>query len=177
MSWQWIINQIFAFVGLIFVVISFQQKDSKKLILLRNFATLFVFVGLCFLGNMSAIIFCGAGIIRNLITLYFAYKPNSKKIFKYISSAILVLLIITLNVIYWKNYFNLFSMVLGTFAVITFMQTKASRIRKLSIVAEILSIIYYSLLLSPTNVLIEVVGLASAIIGIIRLDINKKVSN
>ena len=64
---------------------------------------------------------------------------------------------------------------LGTLAVITFMQEKSSTIRKLSVVNEILSITYYALLISPTNIIIEVVGLISAIIGIIRLDIKKKI--
>ena len=62
---NWIINQFFAFIALIICVISFQQKTTKKLLLLRNFATLSCFVGLCFLGNISAIIMCGADIIRN----------------------------------------------------------------------------------------------------------------
>lgn len=176
-TWQWIVNQVFAFIGLVLVTISFQQKDAKKLIIVRNFATLAVFIGLCFLGNISAIIFCGAGVIRNLITLYFAYKPRTNKYIKYISSALLVVMIIILNIIYWKNYFNLFSIVLGTVAIITFMQTQASTIRKMSVVAEILSITYYSLLLSPTNVAIEVIGLISAIVGIIRLDRKNKSNN
>ena len=173
-TWQWIVNQIFAFIGLVFVVFSFQQKSTKKLLLLRNFATGFVFIGLCFLGNISAIIFCGAGVIRNLVSLYFAYKTDTKKIIKYIASILIVLLLIVLNVIYWKNLYNLYSIVLGTIALITFMQEKSSTIRKLSVVSEILSITYYALLLSPTNVVIEVVGLVSVIVGIIRLDINKK---
>ena len=37
-----------------------------------------------------------------------------------------------------------------------------------------MSIIYYSLLKTPTNIIIEVVGLVSAIVGIVRLDYNKK---
>ena len=172
-TWQWVVNQIFAFIGLIFVVFSFQQKSTKKLLFLRNFATGFVFIGLCFLGNISAIIFCGAGVIRNLVSLYFAYKPNTKKIIKYIASILIVLLLIVLNIIYWKNLYNLYSIMLGTLAVITFMQEKSSTIRKLSVVSEILSITYYALLLSPTNVIIEIVGLVSAIVGIIRLDLNK----
>ena len=53
------------------------------------------------------------------------------------------------------------------------MQKKSSTIRKFSVVAEVAAIIYYALLLSPTNVLIEVMGLISIIIGIIRLDIKK----
>lgn len=172
-TWQWIVNQIFAFIGLIFVVFSFQQKSTKKLLILRNFATGFVFIGLCFLGNISAIIFCGAGVIRNLVTLYFSYKPDTKKSVKYLASVLIVLLLIILNIIYWKNFYNLYSIMLGTLAVITFMQEKSSTIRKLSVVSEVLSITYYSLLLSPTNVVIEVVGLLSAIIGIIRLDLKK----
>ena len=174
-TWQWIVNQIFAFIGLIFVIISFQQKSTKKLLFLRNFATGFVFIGLCFLGNISAIIFCGAGVIRNLVSLYFAYKPNTKKTIKYIASILIVLLLITLNIIYWNNLFNLYSIMLGTLAVITFMQEKSSTIRKLSVVNEILSITYYTLLMSPTNIIIEVVGLISAIVGIIRLDIKNKI--
>ena len=172
-TWQWIVNQIFAFIGLIFVIISFQQKSTKKLLFLRNFATGFVFIGLCFLGNISAIIFCGAGVIRNLVSLYFAYKPNTKKTIKYIASILIVLLLITLNIIYWNNLYNLYSIMLGTLAVITFMQEKSSTIRKLSVVNEILSITYYTLLMSPTNIIIEVVGLIRAIVGIIRLDIKK----
>ena len=172
-TWQWIANQIFAFIGLIFVIISFQQKSTKKLLFLRNFATGFVFIGLCFLGNISAIIFCGAGVIRNLVSLFFAYKPDTKKTIKYIASILIVLLLITLNIIYWNNLYNLYSIMLGTLAVITFMQEKSSTIRKLSVVNEILSITYYTLLMSPTNIIIEVVGLISAIVGIIRLDIKK----
>lgn len=173
MNTQWILNQVFAFIGLIFVVISFQQKDSKKLIIFRNLATLAVLIGLIIYGNVSAIIFCGVGAIRNLVALYFAYKPNTNKIYKYIASGILVLTLVILNIIYWNNYLNIFSIVIGTMAIITFMQNKASTIRKLSVILEVLSITYYSLLLSPTNVIIEVIGLTSAIIGIIRIDQNK----
>ena len=174
MSWNWIVNQILAFCGLVFVVISFQQKDSKKLLIYRNIATLFVFIGLCFLGNVSAIIFCGVGALRNLIALYFAFKPDIKKIIKVVLSSLLVITLLVLNIVCWKNYMNLFSIFLGTLAVVTFMQSKASVIRKLSVVMEIFSIIYYSLLLSPTNVVIEVIGLTSAVIGIIRLDLKNK---
>ena len=173
MSTEWILNQVFAFIGLIFVVISYQQKDSKKLIIFRNIATLFVFIGLIIYGNVSAIIFCGVGAIRNLVALYFAYKPNTNKIYKYVASTVLALILVVLNIIYWKNYLNIFSIVIGVLAIITFMQNKASTIRKLSVSLEILSISYYGLLLSPTNVAIEVIGLISAIIGILRLDREK----
>lgn len=173
-TWQWIVNQCFAFVGLIFIFFSFQQKSAKKLILLKTLATVSVFIGLCFLENISSIILCGAGVIRCLVTLYFAYKPDTKKIYKYIASAFIVLLLCVLNIIYWNNFYNLLSIIIGIFTLITFMQEKASTIRKLSIISEILLATYFALLFSPTNVIIEVVGLISAIVGIIRLDLKKK---
>lgn len=169
-TWQWIVNQIFAFLGLVFVVLSFQQKSTKKLLILRNIATLLVFTGLCFLGNISAIIFCGAGVIRNAVSLLFAYRPQTKKTTKYIASIMIVILLIVLNIIYWKDFYNLYSIVLGALAVYTFMQEKTSMIRKLSVIVETISIIYYTLLLSPTNIVIEIIGLISAIVGIIRID-------
>ena len=174
MTWQWITNQILAFVGLVFVVISNQQKTSYKLLLMRTIATFFVFAGLCFLGNISAIIMCSAGIIRNFVSLYFAIKPNSKKSIKYISSGFIIILLIILNIIFWNNWLNLYSIILGSFNVYTFMQEKASTIRKCSVIAEILAITYYSLLLTPVNIIIECFGLVSAIVGIIRLDLKRK---
>lgn len=173
-TWQWVVNQAFAFIGLIFVVTSFQQKTTLKLISLRNLATLFVFIGLCFLGNISAIIMCGAGVIRNLVSLYFAIKPTTKKSLKYIASIAIVILLIILNIIYWNNWYNLYSIILGAFNVYTFMQEKPSKIRICSVIAEIMAITYYTLLFTPVNIVIECIGLISAIVGIIRLDIKKR---
>ena len=174
-TWQWIINQILAFIGLIFVVLSFQQKTSLKLILMRNIATFFVFTGLCFLGNISAIIMCGAGVLRNIVALYYAINPDTKKTKKYISSILIVILLIILNIIFWNNLLNLYSIVLGAFNVYTFMQEKPSTIRLCSVFAEILAIIYYVLLFTPVNIVIDSIGLISAIIGIIRLDIKRPI--
>ena len=176
MDWHWWVAQGFAFVGLIFVIISFQQKEAKKLIWLRSIATWFVFTGLFFLGNLSAIIMCGAGVLRNAVALYFTYKPDTKIYWKYASGGVIVALLVILNIIFWKDFYNLLSILLGAFNVFTFMQSTAKRIRFCSIIAEVIAITYYSLLFTPVNIIIEVFGLVSAIVGIIRLDIkrNKK---
>lgn len=175
-TWQWVVNQFFAFIGLMFLIISFQQKTTYKLILLRNLATGFVFIGLCFLGNVSAIIMCGAGVIRNVVFLHFASSPSNRITKKYIAAILISLLVIFLNIIFWKDIYNLFSIVIGIANILTFVQEKPAAIRKYAVVAEILSVIYFTLLFTPVNIVIESVGLMSAIIGIIRLDIKKKES-
>ena len=174
MDWQWWVAQGFALVGLLFVVISFQQKSARRLILFRNFATWFVFVGLCFLGNVSAIILCGAGILRNAVSLFFACKPETKEIYKYIAGGVIVCLLVVLNIVFWKDWFNFYSIVLGSLYVFTFFQPTPKRIRILSVFAQILAIMYYVFLFSPVNMVIEIVSLVSVVVGIVRLDIKKK---
>lgn len=137
-------------------------------------ATLFVFCGVCFLGNISAILMCGAGVIRNLVSLYFACKKNTKSIGKIIASCCIVALLVVLNIYYWSSWLNMLSILIGTLNVVTFMQKRAATIRKLSIICQSVAIIYYILLVSPINIIIEIAGLISIGIGIMRLDRKKK---
>lgn len=170
---EWVISQIFAFLGLIFVVISFQQKETKTLKILILIAASFIFAGLCFLGNTSAIIIGCIGVIRNIISLFLTYKQPTNKNIKNVISLSIVLALIILNIIFWNNILNLLSILLGSLQVYTFMQESASKIRKYSVITEVVAIIYCALLVSPTNIIIEAVTLISAIIGIRRLDRKK----
>ncbi len=173
-DFNWIVSQILAFIALVLVIVSFQQNDAKRLLVFRNIATFFSFIGLCFLGNISAVIMCGAGVIRNLTSLYFVTKEKVNKNIKLLASILIVILLIVLNIIYWENIYNIFSIAVGTMNVVTFMQENAKLIRKFSLISGSLATIYCLLIYSPINALIELFGLASAIVGIIRLDIKKK---
>ena len=174
MSWQWYVAQAFALVGLIFVIISNQQKTSNKLLIFRNIATMFVFGSVCFLGQISAIIMCGVGIVRNLIALIFTYKPNINKGYKIGAGAFLIIALVALNIVFWQNWLNIFSIVVGSLLVITFLQDSAKSIRIFTVIAEALAVVYYGLMLSPLNVGFEAFSLVSALVGIIRLDIKHK---
>lgn len=174
MSWQWYVSQALALVGLVFVVISTQQKSTKKYILFYTIATVVVVIGLCFLGETSALILSGAGIIRNIISLYFACNENANKKIKWVAVSFVLVLIVGLNIVFWQNYLNILSILVGVLLVVCFIQKTPSLMRKWMVVAEIVSIVYYSLLLAPMNVAIEVFGLVSAIVGIIRLDLKRE---
>jgi len=174
-SWQWWVCQAFALVGLVFVIISFQQKNAKNLLWFRIIATSFCVVGLFFIWEISIIILNGVGLIRGATALYFAYKPKTNRSIRWIASCVIVALLISLNIIFWKNYYNIFSIVVGISLVVAFMQRDAKTIRKISIFSEILAITYCALLVLPISLAIEAFGLISAIIGIVRFDIKKRV--
>ena len=103
--------------------------------------------------------------------LYVLYRPN--KTAKWVMSGVIVALLIILNIVFWENYLNIFSIVFGISMVISFMQKEAKTIRKISILVGIIGITYYALLQTPINIVIEAVGMGSAIVGIIRLDIGQ----
>lgn len=170
MSWRWWTAQGFALLGLVFILISYQQRSKIKLVWLKSLSTFCVFVGFVFFGNIPAILMNGAGVLRNSVAIYFAYKPETKKRYKYLSGGIIIALLVALNIVFWKDFYNLYSMILGALFVLTYLQPTSSRIRYASIVPETAAVVYYSLLFAPMNIAIEAVGLISAIVGIFRLD-------
>ena len=170
MSWRWWVAQGFALLGLVFILISYQQRSKIKLVWLKSLSTFCVFVGFVFFGNISAILMNGAGVLRNSVAIYFAYKPETKKRYKYLAGGVIIALLVALNIVFWKDFYNLYSMILGALFVLTYLQPTSSRIRYASIVPETAAVVYYSLLFAPMNIAIEAVGLISAIVGIFRLD-------
>ena len=174
MTWQWFVSQGFAFVALIFIIVANQQKSTLKYVWIYNFGTISIFASVCFLGNVSAIILNAMGIIRGFIAIYFAYKPNTKPLVKTVTGVSIVVLLIILNIIFWTNYLGIFSIVIGTLLVVTFLQNSPRLIRRWMVLTELLLITYYIILMSPISVALELFGLISAIVGIIRLDLKKK---
>ena len=172
-SWQWWTLQAMSFVALVLVVISYQQKTPVRLLWYRTVATWITFVAFCIFGQITAIILCGAGVIRNAFTMYFAYRPKTNINYKYVASVFLIALIITLNTVFWVGWYSLLGMAFGISMIIAFMQKDAKTIRKIAIVVGILGITFYGFLLSPMNVAIESFGLISAIVGIFRFDIKR----
>lgn len=174
MEWNWWVSQGLALLGLVFVVIAMQQRETKPLLWYRVIAVTVIVIGLCFLGNVSAIILGGSGLVQLFVALLFAYKPSIKPEFKLITAALLAVSVIALNIIFWGGYLSIMAMVYGVGALAATLQKKASTIRKLTVIICMLGIVYYGLLLAPINAVMEGIALISAAVGIIRLDIKRE---
>lgn len=176
LSWQWYVNQGFALIALVLVIISVQQKGTLKLLIFEWLATSSVFIGLCFLGNLSAIFMVGAGVVRDVVAIIFVLMPKikHKSAYQVCCGILISILLVVLNIIFWTDWLNLLSILIGVLGVYTFFQKSSARIRGWLVVREILIVIYYGILLSPINVVIDAFSLVSAIVGIIRLDVRKQ---
>lgn len=177
MGWQWWLSQLFASISLVFLVISFQQSTSKKILKFKMFSTFAALIGTIFLGNISAVILCAVGAYRNMTVLYFAYHPTTPKKVEYGTRISVVIMLIFFNLLFWVNYTSILSIILGLLCLLTYIQRHPEKIRRYALIAHVMGIIYYIILVSPMNITIEVFGMTSVIIGICRLDIVKFDSN
>ena len=170
----WWISQGLALVALVFVVISFQQNVPKKIILYRCVATLCTFVGVCFFGDMSAIVLNATSQIRSIVALYSACHPRPIKSVEMVLCGYTIFVLLFLNLAFWQGYLSILSIAVGVLKLFSFVQKTPKLIRVLSAGACIMAAVYYSLLMSPINIAIEVFSLIAVIVGMIRFDFKKQ---
>jgi hypothetical protein len=107
MSFSWWLSQVFATISLIFLVISFQQVTSKRILIFKMFSTFAALIGTIFLGNISAVILCSVGAYRNVTGLYFVYHPTTPKKVRYGTRISVLVMLVFFNILFWVNYTNI----------------------------------------------------------------------
>lgn len=173
MDLNWWLSQVFVGIAVVIIVVMMQQKNIKALIWCRFIATAVSFIGFCLLGNISVIIMGGVGILRNTIALFFVYKPETNAKIKIGLCVFLALLLIVLNCVFWIGPLSIMSMVFGIGLILMFMQKDAAKVRLMALIVCVIGIVYFSLVFSIANIILESLSLGSAIVGIVRLDIKR----
>lgn len=176
MTWQWWVAQALATVSIIFAFTAMQQKKTSDILWHRSIYALLVFAGGVFLGKASVMIMLGVAFLRNLILLFLSYRNSSKAAFKKIKWMIFIGLaasLIALNIIFWENYLSLLSMADGLIFLTAFIQTEPVNVRRISIVGASTSIVFFVLIFSPVNVVINLAVLISSIMGLLKIDKQK----
>ena len=142
----------------------------------RTIYSLLIFGGICFLGKLPAMIMTGVAFVRNGVLLGISYKANISKKIKWSIFAALAASLIALNIVFWENFLSILSIAVGLAFLTAFIQSKPVNVRRVSIGAAALAIIFYILVFSPVNAVINVAVLVSSIVGLVRFD-KKKVQN
>lgn len=173
-TWQWWVAQTFVFIALIFVIISTQQKTLIKISAYKGISTLISFFGLCFLGQIPAIILNGISVLRSIMVMFFIYHPNLKKQTKCLLTCSLLVILVTLNILLWENIYNLFSILIATALIFTYIQKNPHTLRIMICIVSLFSAVFYLLIQSPMNCVIDLFGCCSALVGIFRIDLKKQ---
>lgn len=151
-----------------------QQKSRISILSWNLAAAVAMFISCCCLWQFSAMILMGVSSVRSVTALIFAIKPNVKKWIFITTNVVLALSIIVFNIVFWNGYLSIFSIIIGIGSIISFAQVKPKNIRLTIAPIQVISTIYYILMLAPINAMIELTALISAIVGMIRLDFKKQ---
>lgn len=173
-TWQWWVAQTFVLIALALVIVSTQQKSAIRICFFKGVSTVFSCIGVCFLGQLSAIVLNAVGIARSALAIYFAYKPTLKHSIKATLTSTLMIILIALNIAFWQGYQSILCIVVGILSIIAYIQTNPKMIRIMVCTLSIISCIYYILIQSPMNAVIDMFGFISSLIGIIRIDLKNE---
>lgn len=166
---------IFGLAGVLSTIFIYQQKSRVGLLIAKLISDIiwfmYYFLQAAYSGAAVAVI----GIIRELIFINKEKKWAKHIIWLYFFIALAIISAI----ITWKSWFSILPMVASIVSVISFWigKPKTSRILSFPISACMLS---YDLLLSPFaiwGVANEILAVSSSIVGLVRLDKNKKEKN
>lgn len=173
LSWQWWVCQAFSLASIVFCISAMQQKKTTDILWHRTLYSLLLFGGVCFVGKLPAMIMIGMGFVRSLILLILSFKAAIQRWIKWLVFGILAASLIALNIIFWENYLSLLSIAVGLAFLTAFIQEKPVNVRRVSIVAAGIAIIFYILMFLPVNAMINLAVLISSIVGLFRLDRKK----
>lgn len=173
-TWQWWVAQTFVLIALALVIVSTQQKSAIRICFFKGVSTVFSCIGVCFMGQLSAIVLNAVGIARSAMAIYFAYKPDLKHHIKVTLTSALMTILIALNIVFWQGLQSILCMVVGILSIIAYIQTNPKMIRIMVFSLSIISCIYYLLIQSPMNAVIDMFGFISSLIGIIRFDLKNE---
>ena len=170
LSWQWYVSQGLTNVAIIFCITAMQKTKLTDMLWHRSLYSLLLFAGVCFLGELPAMIMIGIGFVRTLVLLILSYKENATQRTRVIIFVTLALALIGLNIGFWEGWLSALSIAVGILFLLAFIQTQSKNVRRVTIVASSVAIVFYLLSFMLVNALINLAVLISTIVGILRLD-------
>lgn len=164
------IGQVIGFIAMAIIVVSYQQKTHKNILIFQMASGLLFTVHYILLGAYTGAIMNLLGAFRSLV-----YANRSKK---WASSVIWPILFsiafLISGILTWDNVFSIFPLIamLMSSVVLWIEQPKINRM--LSLPTSTCWLIYNIKTVSIAGIVTEIFVLTSIIIGIFRLDIKKK---
>lgn len=176
LTMAYVLSQIFIIINYIFLVVTYQLKNRKS-ILIFNFAAIIV-TGLSyvFLSAWSGLAMVGVAIIRNIIFIVDEKKNGkSEKITKKDIVILIVLYMISIisAIFTYEGFLSLMSVFATMLYTFSIWQKKTGVYKVLGIPVSIIWIIYNIYIASIFGIILEIALLTSAIIGFVREYRNK----
>lgn len=167
---QFIISQTISAVATLFLLLSFQQKTHKRIVLMQAFSGLLFGIQYMMLGAYEGMICNYIGAVRSVI---YSFRGKSKITDSIICPIVFAVIFAISGIITYKNIFSLLPIIAMAVSSFVLWLPKTQQLRALTIPTSAMWLIYNAVSHSYVAVLTEVLNLISIIIGLIRFR-NKK---
>ncbi|HBB92059.1 MAG: hypothetical protein A2X22_10105 [Bacteroidetes bacterium GWF2_49_14] len=167
---DWLIQGI-GFIGLLFFVISFQQNNRNRILLIMLAGQI------CFLGHY-ALLGAWTGFAMNIVgagrTLVFRFKEEKKWAAHWIWPVIFIALLWVSGIVTWDSPLSLFPPFAMTIETIGLWMKRPKRIRFINLFPHPFWFTYNLLMGSWAGVATEIIVFGSIVVAIFRYDLKKK---
>ncbi len=167
------IAQILGALTTVIIAITAQLKNMKTILLLSVCANLMTATSSFLLGGLSGAWLCGVGALQTAV-LYFVEKSGAQKRTRNILLAVFAVMYVGGTVLVYQGWGDLISCTGALIYLLAIIQTKPAKYRCFAGANALLWLLYDITILAFGSMITHTVALASAVVGIIRLDIKKR---
>lgn len=166
------LGQLFGLIAIIFIVISIQQNNKKKILILQILSNCCYALQYVFLGAYTATVSCLIGICRGI--LFEKFCTNNKK-----KNPIWVLLLVIAmslvnGIVTYKDPYSILAIISPVVYGYGLWQNNLKLFRIIALLNPILWIFYNIHVQAYTGIISSVFEITSAVIAIYRYDIKKQ---
>lgn len=177
MTVTYILSQIFAIMNYIFLVITYQSKNRKNILILNFGALISMGISYIFLSAYSGLAMIFVSIIRNIIFIV-DEKKNGKRDKNETKDYIILAILYSISIISAVFTYNGILSMMSVFATMLYTYSvwqKDTKVYKmLGIPVGIIWIIYNIYIFSISGIILEIILAVSSIIGYIKENKNKE---
>lgn len=156
----YIISQILVVLQCLFLMLTYQAKTNKEILILNTFAGIFAMLSFLFLNAIPGCLMSLLSIFRNY--LFYKYKDSINVLF------LIIVLLFVFTIFTFNDIFSLAPSIGTLLYTLSVWQRNIKTYKKIGLLIEISWIIYNLYVKSIFGVILESILLISAIVGIIR---------
>ncbi len=169
---QFIISQIISAIATLLLLLSFQQKTHKRIVLMQAVSGLLFGVQYMMLGAYEGMICNYIGTVRSVV---YSFRGKSKLVDSIACPIVFAVIFVISGIVTYKNIFSLLPIVAMFIASFVLWMPKTQQLRALTMPTSAMWLVYNAVSHSYVAVLTEVLNLISIIIALIRFRSGKEV--
>lgn len=169
---QFIISQIISAVATLLLLLSFQQKTHKRIVIMQAFSGLLFGIQYMMLGAYEGMVCNYIGAVRSVI---YSFRGKSKAVDSIFCPVIFAVIFAVSGIITYKNIFSLLPILAMAIASFVLWMPKTQQLRALTMPTSAMWLVYNAVSHSYVAVLTEVLNLISIVIALIRFRKGKEV--